>query len=67
MMGKKCDSTCAWGIRDANESHNTSHGICDDHAEQVLLDYEIARFNKVPSFVGERQKFDSYIKRKNSK
>jgi hypothetical protein len=42
---------CAWCmVEDEEDPQEESHGICDDHAEMVLLDYYQGKFDSVPSY-----------------
>jgi hypothetical protein len=53
---------CAWCPRDTSkEAPNQSHGICDEHAQQLKDQSDARHFDNVPSYVGERAQFEQYI------
>ena len=56
---------CGWCPRAPNEPPNTSHGICDEHRDQLLIQSAQRQFNKVPSYMGDREKFNEYKEKKN--
>lgn len=45
--------SCAWCLEEQGEvpKEEVSHGICQDHADQLLLDYYWQKLQSVPSFV----------------
>jgi hypothetical protein len=53
MKGTAQTTTCAWCIEEQGETpeEDESHGCCDDHAEQMLLDYYWNKLQSVPSYV----------------
>lgn len=48
---------CAWcldeqGLLNAeNQQEGDSHGICEDHSNQVRYNHQVNRYNRVPSYV----------------
>jgi len=58
---------CAWCPTPKDEpvpDEDTSHSICEEHEEQLLIQSSQRQFDKVPSYVGERQKFEQYIEKR---
>jgi hypothetical protein len=49
-----------WCPRPENEKPNTSHGICDECAQQLQDQSDARHFDRVPSYVGERPQFEQY-------
>lgn len=44
--------TCAWCMKERGEApEEESHGICQPHADQMLLDYYWQKLQSVPSYV----------------
>jgi hypothetical protein len=43
------DTICAWHERDKDPEG--SHGICNSCREQLELNYQVSKFNRVPSYV----------------
>lgn len=45
--------SCAWCLDEQGEDpeDNASHGICEPHAEQILLDYYWQKLQSVSSYV----------------
>lgn len=45
---------CAWCLSEngtlEDQGPTDSHGICEDHANEMLYNYQLARFNRVPSY-----------------
>lgn len=60
---------CAWcpTPKDEPTPEDQSHGICDDHADQLDLQSKQRQFEKVPSYFGEREKFERYTERRSSR
>jgi hypothetical protein len=54
---------CAWCPPVADPQENDSHGICEDHADQLMLEHVQRQFDKVPSYV-DREAFEEYIAKK---
>lgn len=50
------NTLCAWCIEEAGEqpSEDDSHGICTDHAEQVMMTYHWNSLQRVPSYVEQQ-------------
>lgn len=44
---------CAWCITEEGETpaEEDSHGICEPHAEQILVNHYTNKFNATPSYV----------------
>ncbi len=44
---------CAWCLEEQGEmpKEEASHGICPPHSNQLLLNYQWQRLQKVPSYV----------------
>jgi hypothetical protein len=44
---------CAWCLEENNETpkEDDSHGICNDHAEQILTEYHWNRLQNTPSYL----------------
>lgn len=55
---------CGWCPRPEKEDPNVSHGICDEHAQQLKDQSDARHWNDVPSYVGERSKFEQYRTKK---
>ncbi len=58
---------CAWCPQEDDAQDGDSHGICSDHAGQMLAASAQRQFDKVPSYVGERHQFEQYKEKKNGK
>ena len=45
--------SCAWCLEEQGEvpQEDASHGICQSHADQLLLDYHWQKLQSVPSYV----------------
>jgi hypothetical protein len=45
--------SCAWCLEEQGEvpEEDVSHGICQPHADQLLLDYYWQKLQSVPSYV----------------
>lgn len=57
--------SCAWCLpRPSDEAPDTSHGICDEHYQEMLIAAKQRQFDKVPSYVSEREAFEQYKARK---
>ena len=57
-MIKTRQEPCAW-CHGSNEEN--SHGICDEHAEELLIQSSQRQFDRVPSYVGNRRAYNKYI------
>lgn len=57
---EKMARPCAWCPRAPNEPPDTSHSVCDEHRDQLLIQSALRQFNKVPSYVEQREKFIQY-------
>ena len=46
-------TTCAWCIEENGEApqETDSHGICQPHADQILLTYYWQKLQNVPSYI----------------
>lgn len=45
-------TVCAWCEPPTDETpEDTSHGICEEHAEEMLLNYQWNRLQNTPSYV----------------
>lgn len=51
-MAKKTD--CAWCLQEEDtlkdQGPTDSHGICEDHSNEMLYNFQLSRFNRVPSY-----------------
>jgi len=47
------NSVCAWCLEEQGEApaETDSHGVCQPHADQMLLNYYQQKFDAVPSYV----------------
>lgn len=49
------NENCAWCLTASgqlgNQQEGDSHGICEDHSNQMLYNFYEERFNRVPSYV----------------
>jgi len=51
------EMVCAWcSPLQGESSDEISHGICEEHAEQLLLESAMRQFNKIPSYVEQNAK-----------
>lgn len=54
MLFKKKSEACAWCLTKtgelASQGQNDSHGICEEHSDQVWEEYELRKFNRIPSY-----------------
>jgi len=49
-MKQQQATVCAWcEPPDEETPEDTSHGVCPEHAEQILIDYHWGRLQNVPS------------------
>lgn len=69
---------CAWCLEEQgllnpeSQSEGDSHGICEPHSNQVLYNYHLGKFNRVPSYAErwqdgqfeEEEGTNSWLKRK---
>jgi hypothetical protein len=45
-------TVCAWCTPpDEDTPEETSHGVCDDHAEQIMIGYYWERLQNTPSYL----------------
>lgn len=65
MLGIKI-GPCPWCVAPSKDDEEMSHGMCDDHIEAMRTQSAQRQFDKVPSYLGERAKFEEY-KAKNRK
>jgi hypothetical protein len=49
------DTDCAWcleeeGTLESTSVEGNSHGVCQEHSDQILYNFRLSRFNRVPSY-----------------
>lgn len=54
---------CAWCPMEEPQEGD-SHGVCEMHDEQMRTQSAQRQFDKVPSYMGERVKFEEYKERR---
>jgi hypothetical protein len=58
---------CGWCPRPEKEDPNQSHGVCKEHAQDLIDQSDARHWNDVPSYIGNRRQFEQYRKGKESR
>lgn len=51
----QAETDCAWcleeqGTLESTSVEGNSHGVCQEHSDQLLYNFRLSRFNRVPSY-----------------
>jgi len=55
---------CAWCTPPQDGDTDATHGICEYHSAKMHIESARRQTSKVPSYMGEREKFEAYRDRR---